>query len=100
MRPGNNKVVDIYMPLDSRDAPNAEIWPLAARQLEELVKVIRSLGWEPNILNSDRFVSSVSQGIKVIAGAKGSRLIDFMAGWTYPDFSVTPSGSCRGISRS
>jgi L-fucose isomerase len=87
---GKNNIVDIYMPLDSRDAPNAEIWPLAARQLEELVKVIRSLGWEPNLLNPDKFVASVSEGIKVIAGAKGSRLIDFMAGWAYPDFSVSP----------
>ncbi|MBN2408972.1 MAG: hypothetical protein JXE07_04475 [Candidatus Aminicenantes bacterium] len=90
MRPGTNKIVDIYMPLDSRDAPNAEIWPLAARQLKELIQVIKKLGWEPNILNPDQFVSSVSQGIKVIAGAKGSRLIDFMAGWAYPDFSVSP----------
>jgi L-fucose isomerase-like protein len=90
MTHGTNKVVDIYMPLDSRDAPNAEVWPLAARQLEELVKVIRGFGWEPNVLNPDRFVSSVSQGIGVVAGARGSRLIDFMAGWSYPDFSVSP----------
>jgi L-fucose isomerase len=85
-----NKIVDVYMPLDSRDAPNAEIWPLAARQLKELVEVIRKLGWEANILNPDKFVASVSEGIKMIARAKGSRLIDFMAGWAYPDFSVTP----------
>ncbi len=87
---GANKTVDIYMPLDSRDAPNAEIWPLAAGQLGELVRVIRNLGWEPNILNPDKFVSSVSEGIKVVAGARGIRLIDFMAGWSYPDFSVSP----------
>ncbi len=86
----NPKTVDIYMPLDSREAPNAEVWPLARRQLEELVKVIKRIGWEANILNPRRFVSSVSEGIKVVSGARGSRLIDFMAGWAYPDFSVSP----------
>ncbi len=85
-----NSIVDIYLPLDSRDAPNAEIWPIAKRQLEVLVKVIRKCGWEPNVLNPDKFVASVAEGIRVIKRAKGSRFIDFMSGWVYPDFSVSP----------
>jgi L-fucose/D-arabinose isomerase len=86
MRP----IVDIYLPLDSRDAPNAEVWPVATRQLGELVKVIRKCGWEPNVLNPDRFVASVAEGIRVVKRARGERFIDFMAGWSYPDFSVSP----------
>ncbi len=85
-----SSTVDIYLPLDSRDAPNAEIWPVATRQLEALVKVIRKCGWEPNILNSDKPVASVAEGIRVVKRAKGARFIDFMAGWSYPDFSVSP----------
>jgi len=84
------RVVDIYLPLDSRDAPNAAVWPVAMRQLEALTKVIRACGWEPNVLNPDKFVSSVAEGIRVIKRAKGERFINFMAGWSYPDFSVSP----------
>jgi L-fucose isomerase len=85
-----NSIVDIYLPLDSRDAPNSKIWPVANRQLESLVKVIRKCGWEPHVLNPDKFVASVAEGIRVIKRAKGARFIDFMAGWSYPDFSVSP----------
>ena len=52
MRKGNalaEKIVDIYLPLDSRDEPNAEVWPVAEKQLNELVRVIRDLGWEPMV---------------------------------------------------
>lgn len=86
MRP----IVDVYVPLDAREAPNAEVWPVAARQLEALAKVIRSLGWEPHVLNPEKFVSSVAEGLRVIRRARGERFINFMAGWTYPDFSVSP----------
>lgn len=85
-------VVDIYLPLDSRPEPNAEVWPVAARQLAELVDVIRGCGGQPNVLNPDKFVSSVAEGLSVIRRARGSRFINFMAGWAYPDFSVSPMG--------
>jgi len=83
-------IVDIYLPLDSRDAPNAAIWPIATRQLGELIKVVRAAGWEPNVLNPDKFVSSVAEGMKVVKRSRGERFINFMAGWSYPDFSVSP----------
>lgn len=85
-----SKSVDIYLPLDERDEPNAEVWPVAKRQLRELTGVIRSLGWEPRVLNPDKPVASVAEGLRVIRGARGERFIDFMAGWCYPDFSVSP----------
>ena len=83
-------VVDIYMPLDERDAPNRTVWPVAQAQLHELVTVIESLGWRANLLNGDKPVASVAEGVRVIRGARGERFINFMAGWAYPDFSVTP----------
>jgi L-fucose isomerase len=85
-----NKVVDIYMPLDSRDEPNAEVWPVAAKQLEELIKVIQRCGWEPQVLNKEGPITSVDQGLQVIQKAKGERFINFFAGWAFPDFSVSP----------
>jgi L-fucose isomerase-like protein len=86
----NSKTVDIYLPLDERDAPNRTVWPVAMEQLGHLVKVIEKCGWRANVLNPGKPVSSVAEGIRVVAGAKGSRFINFMAGWAYPDFSVTP----------
>ncbi|MEJ5258723.1 MAG: hypothetical protein WHS88_00860 [Anaerohalosphaeraceae bacterium] len=84
------KVVDIYIPLDAREKPNEVVMAVAKPQLEHLKKVIRSLGWQPNVLNPDKPVSSVAEGLRVIRKAKGSRFINFMAGWAYPDFSVSP----------
>jgi L-fucose isomerase len=86
----NKKIVDIYLPLDSRDEPNAEVWPLAVKQMEELSAVIKAEGWEPHVLNPDKPVASVAEGLKVIRRAKGERFINFFAGWAYPDFSVSP----------
>ncbi len=83
-------IVDIYLPLDGRPEPNAEVWPMAARQLEDLVDVIRRCGGRPNVLNPDKFVSSVAEGMSVIRRARGDRFVNFVAGWTYPDFSVSP----------
>ncbi|TET88604.1 MAG: hypothetical protein E3J46_04690, partial [Desulfobacteraceae bacterium] len=85
-----NKIVDIYLPLDSREKPNNEIWPIAIKQLDKLIKVIEKCGWKANVLNSDKPVSSVAEGMQVIKRAKGERFINFMAGWAYPDFSVSP----------
>jgi L-fucose isomerase len=85
-----SKTVDIYLPLDSRDEPNAEVWPVAVRQLDELTAVVRKCGWEPNVLNPDKPVASVAQGMKTIRGCRGDRFINFMSGWSYPDFSVSP----------
>lgn len=85
-----NKIVDIYLPLDSREVPNNEIWPIAIKQLDKLIKVIEKCGWKANVLNSDKPVSSVAEGMQVIKRAKGERFINFMAGWSYPDFSVSP----------
>ncbi len=84
------KVVDIYLPLDSRPTANQEVWPVAVRQAVELVRVIKKCGWRPNILNPDRPVASVAEGLWVIKRAKGDRFINFLAGWAYPDFSVSP----------
>ena len=39
-----NKVVDIYLPLDSRETANREVWPVAVRQTVELVRVIKKCG--------------------------------------------------------
>ncbi|HOW89732.1 MAG TPA: hypothetical protein PL037_05570, partial [Elusimicrobiales bacterium] len=68
------KTVDIYMPLDAREEPNRVVWPVATEQLKELVKVVRDCGWEPNVLNADKPVASVAEGIRVIKRAKGERL--------------------------
>lgn len=84
------KTADIYLPLDSRDDPNAEVWPVTTQQLSQLKRVIQEAGWEPHVLNPDKPVSSVAEGIEVIRRAKGERFINFMGGWAYPDFSVSP----------
>ncbi len=84
------KTVDIYLPLDSREGPNRAIWPIAMRQLKELVRVIQSCGWKAHVLNPKKPVASVAEGLRVIKKARGERFINFMAGWAYPDFSVTP----------
>ena len=86
----NNKIVDIYLPLDSRDEPNAEVWPIAQKQLVELVQIIKDLGWEPHVLNPEKQVTSVTEGMQVIQKSKGERFINFFSGWAYPDFSVSP----------
>jgi len=84
------KIVDIYLPLDSRSAPNKAVWPVALRQLAELKTVIKKCGWTPRVLNPDRPVSSVAEGMRTIRLSRGERFIDFLAGWAYPDFSVSP----------
>lgn len=89
------KIVDIYIPLDEREAPNKAVWPVAMKQLEEIKKVIKKYGWEANVLNSEKPVSSVAEGLDVIKRARGDRFINFMAGWTYPDFSVSPMYQLR-----
>ncbi|MGD9345676.1 MAG: hypothetical protein PVH84_07425 [Candidatus Aminicenantes bacterium] len=85
-----NKVVDIYLPLDSRDTANAEVWPVTEKQLKQLVSVIEDCGWTAHVLNPDKPISSVAKGMKVIGKANGERFINFMGGWAYPDFSVSP----------
>jgi L-fucose/D-arabinose isomerase len=85
-----SKVVDIYLPLDSRDSANRAVWPVASRQLKDLTKVIAKCGWQTRVLNPAWPVSSVAEGLKVVKKARGERFIDFMAGWSYPDFSVSP----------
>ena len=85
-----NKIVDIYLPLDSRDSANAEVWPVALKQLDGLAAVIRKCGWEPHVLTPDKPVSSVAEGMRIIRAAKGDRFINLMSGWAYPDFSVSP----------
>lgn len=86
----NKNIVDIYLPLDSRAEPNAEVWPVVQNQLAELTAVVKGFGWEPHVLNPDKPVASVAEGIQVIKKAKGSRFINFFGGWAYPDFSVSP----------
>jgi len=86
----SSKIVDIYMPLDGRDEPNRTVWPVAREQLIDLVRVIEKCGWKANVLNSEKPVSSVAEGIEVVRRARGERFINFIAGWAYPDFSVTP----------
>lgn len=94
----NSKVVDIYLPLDGRDEPNRTVWPVASAQLKHLVEVIEKCGWKANVLNPEKPVSSVAEGIRIIQESqhvsrkipKAERFINFMAGWAYPDFSVTP----------
>ncbi|MFH1945081.1 MAG: hypothetical protein ABIK95_05580 [Acidobacteriota bacterium] len=85
-----NNIVDIYLPLDSRDVPNAAVWPVAMEQLPDLLDVIRQSGWEPHVLNPDKPVAGVAEGLEIIKRAKGDRFINFFAGWAYPDFSVSP----------
>lgn len=86
----NENIVDIYLPLDERDEANKVVWPVAMKQLEEIKTVIRRLGWQAHVLNPEAPVSTVAHGLEVIKRAKGKRFINFMAGWTYPDFSVSP----------
>jgi hypothetical protein len=85
-----SKIVDIYMPLDERDSANNAVWPVAQKQLQEIIAVIKQCGWTPNVLNPNKPVSSVAEGLKVIKSAKGDRFINFIAGWAYPDFTVSP----------
>ena len=42
-------------------------------QLKHLVAVIEKCGWTANVLNADKPVASVAEGIRVIREAKGSR---------------------------
>ena len=84
------KIADIYMPLDERDKPNEAVFPVALKQLREIVKVVEKCGWQANVLNPDKPVSSVAEGLQVVKRAKGERFINFMAGWCYPDFTVSP----------
>ncbi len=63
---------------------------MAMQQLEELVAVIGKCGWVPSVLNPEHPVSSVSEGIDVVRRARSERFINFIAGWAYPDFTVTP----------
>ncbi len=85
-----NKVVDIYMPLDSRDEPNAKVWPVAIKQLNELITVIKKCGWEAHVLNPNGPVTNVAEGLQIIQKTKGARFINFLTGWAFPDFSVSP----------
>jgi len=85
-----DKTVDIYIPLDARQEANEVVIPVATEQLEHIKAVIRDQGWKPHVLNPSAPVSSVREGIEVIRRCKGSRFINFIAGWAYPDFSVTP----------
>ena len=85
-----SKVVDIYLPLDSRDTANDEVWPVTEKQLKELLSVIEECGWAAHVLNPDKPIASVSEGMEVIKKAGGERFINFMGGWAYPDFSVSP----------
>ena len=85
-----NRTVDIYLPLDSRKDPNDEVWPVTMKQLEELTSVIEKLGWSANVLNPEGPITGVAHGMNVIKEAKGDRFINFMGGWAYPDFSVSP----------
>lgn len=85
-----SKIVDMYIPLDAREAPNKEVMKMARPQAEQLKKVIKDLGWETNPLNPDKPVSSVAEGLRVIRKAKGDRFINFLPGWAYPDFTVSP----------
>ncbi|HEY8241194.1 MAG TPA: hypothetical protein VIH35_07100, partial [Kiritimatiellia bacterium] len=85
-----SKVVDIYLPLDARPKPNRVVWPIAKKQLAELCAVVRKCGWTPRVLNPRRPVASVAEGLRVIREAKSDRFINFIAGWAYPDFSVSP----------
>lgn len=84
------KVVDIYLPLDSRDEPNRIVWPVTTKQLKEFIKVIEKCGWKAHVLNPQKPVASVAEGMKVIKRTRGERFISFMGGWAYPDFSVSP----------
>jgi len=68
-----NKIVDIYIPLDERDSANAAVWPVAQKQLAEIIAVIEKCGWTANVLNAEKPVSSVAEGLKVIQGAKGNQ---------------------------
>jgi L-fucose isomerase-like protein len=85
-----SRTVDVYLPLDAREAANRTVWSVARGQLEALVAIIERHGWRANVLNPNGPVASVSDGVRTIRGAKGERFINFMAGWAYPDFSVTP----------
>src|SRR5476651_2495889 len=84
------KTCDIYLPLDERDKPNEIVWPVAMKQLKEIVKVVEKCGWTANVLNPDKPVSSVAEGLRVVKKSKGDRFLNFMAGWCYPDFAVSP----------
>ena len=84
-----DKIVDIFVPLDARESACDVVWPVAEKQLNQLVAVIEELGWQANVLH-EKVIQRVTDGIKVIKNTKGSRLITFLAGWTYPDFVVSP----------
>jgi L-fucose isomerase-like protein len=83
-------VVDLYLPLDARDEANRTVWPVATAQVKQLTAAIERCGYRVNLLNADRPVSSVAEGVRAVRGARGDRFINFMAGWAYHDFSVTP----------
>lgn len=84
------KLVDVYLPLDEREEANRVVWPKTKEQLADLLRVIKKCGFVANVLNPEKPVSSVAEGMKVIKKAKGERFIAFMGGWAYPDFTVSP----------
>jgi L-fucose isomerase len=90
------KIVDIYIPLDARDICNQTVMPVAKSQLKHLISVIDECGWQANVLNPDNPIASVAEGLKVIRKAKGQRFINFLPGWAYPDFSVSPMWQLPG----
>ena len=69
------KTVDIYLPLDARGEPNRVVWPIAKKQLAEIVTVVRRCGWTPRVLNPDKPVASVAEGMKVTRMASGEQAI-------------------------
>jgi hypothetical protein len=80
------KIVDIYVPLDSRKEANKAVWPVAKKQLGHLVNTIYRCGWKANILNPNTPISSVAQGMGVIKKAKGQRFINFLVVGPIPIF--------------
>lgn len=84
------KIVDVYLPLDARTGPNETVWPVALSQLKELKAVIEDCGWQPHVLNPEKPVAGVAEGVRTVRKARGERFINFITGWAYPDFSVTP----------
>jgi hypothetical protein len=59
-----NKTVDIYTPLDAREAPNKKVWPVALPQIDHLVKIAKKCGFTPNVMTPEWPVSSVAEGFQ------------------------------------
>lgn len=59
-----SNIVDIYSSLNAREIRNQTDMAVAKPQLAHLVSVIKTCGWQSNVLNPDTPVPSAAEGLQ------------------------------------